>query len=142
MGRRRAIPGLDRVFRCHSPAGAVYAVNGAAVRRRRASFVGGSHPSVDSFVPSGEIWIERMKGGKRDERNILAHEMTEILLMRFKDWGYDRAHAEANRVEQRLRKGAAPLRVFRAFLRRRFRRGDAHERDNLAHDLASTYTNY
>jgi hypothetical protein len=142
MHRRAKIPALKKVFRLTSPVGRVYKVNGAAVRKRYAPFVAGGHPLVYSYVPDGEIWLERMKGGRRDERNILAHEMTEILLMRFKDWGYDRAHNEANRVEQLLRKGTPPLAVFKRFLRKRFRRGSPEHRDELAAELTRVYEQY
>ncbi len=142
MPRRARIPALMKTFRLTTPVGRVYNVNGAAVRRRHAVVIGGGHSLVYSWVPTGEVWIERMRGGRRDERNILAHEMTEILLMRYKDWSYDRAHNEANRIEQRLRKGTPAPIVFKDFLRKRFRRGEPTRRDELAHELAAVYERY
>lgn len=138
----KKIPSAKRKFRLICPVGAVYKVDGRAVRTRHAVMVGGAHSLVYPWVPTGEIWIERMRGGRRDERNILAHEMVEILLMHFKKWSYDRAHDAANQLEQRLRKGIAPKKAFLAFLQRHFRRGDPNRRRELSAALTSAYERY
>ncbi len=120
---------FDKSFRVRSLVGPVYRVNGAKVRKASIDGAAGWHGLVyPSLVPRNEVWIEKLVGGAKEERFILAHEMTEILLMRVRKWKYQRAHDAANRVERSLRKGRCPAKVFAAFMKRHFPRAtDAAE---------------
>jgi hypothetical protein len=120
---------FDKSFRLQSPVGPVYRVNGAKVRKVDPDGIGGWHRApYPRLVPGNEIWIEKLVGGADEERKILAHEMTEILLMKVRRWKYQRAHDAANRVERALRKGRPPAKVFASFMKRHFPRAtDAAE---------------
>lgn len=133
---------MNKQFKLMSPVGRVYTVDGAAVRKKHPDFIGGSHNLVDSFVPKHEVWIERMCGGWREERFLLAHEMTEIVLMMVRRWPYEKAHAAANVAEQRLRAGACPDKVFIEFLGEHFPNGDPEAAVNLGSSLTQSYRKY
>ncbi len=120
---------FEKSFRIQSPVGPVYRVNGAKVRKVDPDGIGGWHRAVyPTLVPGNEIWIEKLVGGANEERKILAHEMTEILLMKTRKWKYQRAHDAANRVERSLRKGRSAAKVFASFMKKHFPRAlDATE---------------
>jgi hypothetical protein len=96
--------------------------------------VEGGHGYVYPWVPRGEIWVER----DLDEAEvpfILAHEYTELRLMRDAGMSYDRAHEASSRVEFDLRK--PPTRAaFPGFGRRRPGKAD------LPHLTAPEYFEY
>lgn len=89
------------------PAGPVEArlVDGNLVRSLyRTDYVEGGHGYVYPWVPKGEIWLEQ--GVALGELPfVLAHEYTELRLMRDKGLQYDPAHAIAAKVEFALREG-------------------------------------
>ncbi len=114
---------FDKSFRVMSPVGPVYRVNGAKVRKASVNGAAGWHRlAYPGLVPGKEVWLEKLVGGANEERFILAHEMTEILLMRLHGWKYPRAHAAANRAERALRNGAGAAGVFTRFIKRHFPR--------------------
>lgn len=133
---------FGKTFRLMSPAGRVYNVDGDKVRAKHVVMIGGGHSLVYPWVPAGEVWIERMKGGRKDERFILAHEMTEILLMKVHGWKYDRAHDAANVIERTLRSGACPVVAFRGFLTRHFPRAKTKAKMAVVHALTQAFDRY
>lgn len=133
---------VRKTFRLTTLVGRVYNVDGVAMRQKRALAIGGGHHLVYRWVPRNEVWIERMRGGARDERCILAHEMAEILLMRVRGWSYDRAHDAANRVEQQLRAGRDANATFARFVKRYFPRADAATVRLVASDLTRSFRDY
>lgn len=134
---------FDKSFRVMSPVGPVYRVNGAKVRRKHVDMIGGAHRLVPyDFVPGNEIWIEKLTGGAKEERFILAHEMTEILLMRVRKWKYQRAHDAANRVERALRKGANAYLTFSRFIKRHFPSAHPDAAARTSSELVEAYQDY
>jgi hypothetical protein len=134
---------FDKSFRVLSPVGPVYRVNGAKVRKASIDGAAGWHGLVyPGLVPKKEIWIEKMVGGANEERFILAHEMTEILLMRVRKWKYQRAHDAANRVERALRKGSNAFLVFSRFIKRYFPRAHPDAVTRTGAELAEAYQSY
>lgn len=130
-------------FILHSPVGPVFRVDGAKVRAADVDGVGGWHGLVyPKLVPGEEVWIERMAGGPREERYLLAHEMVEIALMRILKWGYQRAHNAANRAERKLRAGACPLKIFTAVLRRHMPGRYQLDVERVANDFYRAYKGY
>jgi hypothetical protein len=81
----------------------LYTVDGAAMRARDVSAIGGAHHLVHKMVPRDEAWIERGLGS--DGRFIAAHELAEIYDMRAYGWSYSKAHNRANELENALRHG-------------------------------------
>ena len=133
---------MDKHLKLMSPVGRVYTVDGAKVREKHTVFIGGGHHLVYPWVPRHEVWIERMRGGWREERFLLAHEMTEIVLMMVRRWPYEKAHAAANVAEQRLRAGACPDKVFIEFMGEHFPDGDPEAAVNLGSSLTQSYRKY
>ena len=82
-------------------------VDGNLVRSLyRTDYVEGGHGYVYPWVPKGEIWLEQ--GVALGELPfVLAHEYTELRLMRDEGLTYDPAHAIAAKVEYALREGEA-----------------------------------
>jgi hypothetical protein len=76
-------------------------VDGQKVRDTKdPDFHQGGNGRAYSYVPRGEIWIER---GLPDQDAIAVHEFVELLLMS-KGWNYDEAHDRANKLERGYRK--------------------------------------
>jgi len=76
----------------------VWIVNGSLVRSIfDIDFTEGGHDYVYEFVPLNEVWID----GDVEEAErpfVLVHELHERNLMA-QGWDYDRAHADASRIE-------------------------------------------
>jgi hypothetical protein len=82
-------------------------VDGGLVRGLyRTDYVEGGHGYVYPWIPKGEIWLENGVA-PRELPFLLAHEYTELRLMRDEGLGYDAAHAIAAKVEFALREGDA-----------------------------------
>lgn len=95
----------------------VVRVSGWAARLERVEFVEGGHGFVYPWIPRDEIRVERMLD-RRDECAIAVHEILEHQVMKHRRWGYDRAHAMANRVEQRIRRAGRPCEHLRMMVGR------------------------
>ncbi len=81
----------------------IYAVDGAVVRDLvHVDFTTGGNPGRYSYVPEGEVWIERVLE-PADAAASLLHELVETILMQERGLDYDRAHEEASGVETMLR---------------------------------------
>ena len=81
----------------------VWIVNGRLVRSVfYIDFTAGGHDYVYEFVPHNEVWIE--DDVEEKERGfVLVHELHERNLMA-KGWTYNKAHADASRLEYRCRR--------------------------------------
>lgn len=101
----------------------VWLVDGCLVRcYYKTDYTEGGHGEVYRWVPKGEIWVE--SNIDADELPyIVAHEYTELRLMRECGYEYDRAHAICAEMEFDLRK-ADERRRFPGFSRERMRRED------------------
>lgn len=88
----------------------------------RTDYVEGGHGYVYPWVPKGEVWLEQGVA-LRELPFVLAHEYTELRLMRDEGFAYDPAHAIAAKVEFALREGDA-LRDLLAPSGRRFGKAD------------------
>ena len=98
-------------------------VDGNLVRSLyRTDYVEGGHGYVYPWVPKGQIWLEQGVAD-RELPFVLAHEYTELRLMRDDGLEYDPAHAIAAKVEFALREGDA-LRDLLAPVGRRFGKAD------------------
>jgi hypothetical protein len=89
------------------PAGPIAArlVDGCLVRcLYRTDYVEGGHGHVYPWVPKREIWLEHGVAAK-ELPFVLAHEYTELRLMRDDGLEYGPAHAIAAKVEFALREG-------------------------------------
>lgn len=81
----------------------VYAVDGAAVRNLvHVDFTTGGNPGRYTYVPEGEVWVERVLE-PADMAASLLHELVEAVLMQEGGLDYDEAHEEASAVESALR---------------------------------------
>jgi hypothetical protein len=81
----------------------VFAVDGAAVRNLvHIDFTTGGNPGRYSYVPEGEVWVERVLEPS-DAAASLLHELVETILMQEGGLDYDAAHEEASGVETMLR---------------------------------------
>jgi hypothetical protein len=81
----------------------IYAVDGVAVRNLvHVDFTTGGNPGRYSYVPEGEVWIERVLE-PADAAASLLHEMVETVLMQETGLDYDAGHEEASNVETMLR---------------------------------------
>jgi hypothetical protein len=84
----------------------VFLVDGLVVRSTyKTDYAEGGHGYVYQWVPKGEIWIDSAIT-PAEIPFILAHEYTELRLMRDLGYEYDRAHEIASKVEFALRKQA------------------------------------
>ncbi len=82
----------------------IYAVDGALVRNAvHIDFTTGGNPGRYSYVPEGEIWVERVLE-PTDMAASLYHELVESHLMEKYGLDYDTAHEEASRVESEVRR--------------------------------------
>jgi hypothetical protein len=117
-------PGLKKTFVLKTFLGPVYRFSGKGLRWRGKSQcdgVGGYHRKAGySFIPGNQIWIEKMADGVTEERYLLGHEMMEILVMRVRKWGYQKAHDAITPFELRLRKEECPEKVFKAYIAKFF----------------------
>ena len=81
----------------------VYLVNGIYVRNRLCvDFTMGGHPYVYSFIPEGEMWIDRSMS-KFDIKIVIQHELTEYNAMKYDNKGYYDAHTKASNEEIKSR---------------------------------------
>jgi hypothetical protein len=79
----------------------IYIVDGKRVRDKMdVSFGLGGHDKVYKYIPSGEVWIEKL--GK-DMKPILLHELFERKLMKSGS-SYDEAHKGATIAESFYRR--------------------------------------
>lgn len=91
----------------HEQTGAnIYTVDGASVRfLHDQEFLLGGNWLAHTFIPKGEIWVERFLTGP-DMRAVIIHECYEAELMmdtRRKGMTYEKAHKKALEVEQAYR---------------------------------------
>lgn len=81
----------------------VFLVNGEAVRDKfKTDFSQGGHGYVYDWIPKNEIWLEVEE--KDEYAPILAHEYSEMILMRDGKMSYNKAHEIASKIEHELRK--------------------------------------
>ena len=81
----------------------VYLVSGKEIRDKyKTDFSQGGHGYVYPWIPHNEIWIEKEVDPK-EYIYILAHEYTELLLMRDKKMKYEEAHIKASGKEMHFR---------------------------------------
>lgn len=101
----------------------VWLVNGSLARTYyKTDYTEGGHGFVYEWVPRDQIWIE--KDIHKDEFPFLiAHEYTELRLMRDHGLAYDPAHEIAARVEFDLRKRTSRCK-FPGLSTRKFQRAD------------------
>jgi hypothetical protein len=101
----------------------VWLVDGCWVRSLyKTDYTEGGHGYVYPWCPKKEIWVEKVMD-RAELPFIVAHEYTELRLMRDEDLDYDRAHEICSEVEFDLRK-ADRRRSFPGFSRRRPRKED------------------
>lgn len=114
---------IDKEFHDNGPDNTkIFKVNGEQVRDVfKADFIGGGHSFVYKFIPENEIWIEDM-AHLNDQRFILSHELSERFLMKHLGMSYPKAHAKANLLEARLRKGDNANQVFDDFCHENFKK--------------------
>jgi hypothetical protein len=123
--------------------GPVYRVSGRAVRRKHPDGIGGWHRKAGyPFIRGTEIWIEKMADGAPEERFLLAHELTEILLIIVHKWTYQKAHDAANRYEKRLRNGECPKKVFDSYLKHYYPKAAASVREKYLEAFYRAYKRY
>jgi hypothetical protein len=104
-------------------------------------FIGGGHHWVYSWLPAGQIWIERSTN--REQRLLLAHELVEVLAMKYLRVKYDRGHSIANGVEGALRRKPGLIAAQGVFLRHlsaRYPKGHPRARKALARRLGALAT--
>jgi hypothetical protein len=124
-----------------TPLGTAYLVDGPAVRAKHVDFIGGGHHRIYPWLPAGQIWIERSTN--REQRLLLAHELVEVLAMKYLRVKYDRGHEIANGVERQLRQGGGrkvALAVFLRHLSRYYPKGQIGARRALARRLGALAT--
>lgn len=81
----------------------VYLVDGVYVRNHyKTDFVDGGHGYVYDFVPKEEIWVEEEVPTK-ERILVLLHEAIERYLMKYKGFGYLKAHNAATKLEWGIR---------------------------------------
>lgn len=81
----------------------IYAVDGVTVRNLvHVDFTTGGNPGRYTYVPEGEVWVERVLE-PADMAASLLHELVETVLMQEAGLDYDEAHEEASVVESALR---------------------------------------
>ncbi len=77
----------------------VWLVDGVAIRKQfTVNFIQGGHDRVYTFIPKGEIWVER-GFSKNKTKLILLHEITERNLMKNNKMRYRQAHKMATKRE-------------------------------------------
>ena len=82
---------------------AVFLVDGNEVKKRYNMDLveGGNDMAYPSFIPRGEVWIDKLMDPK-EWIPIMVHELSERLLMK-KGKSYEEAHPEANAIEREVR---------------------------------------
>ena len=124
-----------------TPLGPAYLVDGPALRAKHVDFIGGGHHRIYPWLPAGQIWIERSTN--REQRLLLAHELVELLAMRYLKVKYEKGHSIANGVERVLRQGggrAVATGVFLRHLSRYYPKGQIVARRALARRLGALAT--
>lgn len=83
----------------------IYIVDGNYIRNNiDIDFVGGGNPSRYQYVPKGELWVEKLSdGNKNDIDAFIEHEYVECERMKNKGESYDVAHEKASEVEKIIR---------------------------------------
>jgi hypothetical protein len=82
----------------------VFLVHGHWVRDNiNNEFIGGGHNYQDDYIPENEIWVEKLED-PADTKEVLVHELTEYIFMKYGDLEYDDAHEIANTVEDTVRR--------------------------------------
>lgn len=123
----------------------IFRVDGTPMRRIDADAIGGVHGYCYVWMSKDEIWMEKMKDGRKEEAFLLAHEMVEVLMMKYLGWGYAKAHAKATDIERVLREGAPSAWVFSLFVMRYFgnlRTVTAAMKNQWKLRLNATYVHY
>lgn len=77
-------------------------VDGPTVRRNHVDFTMGCHWVQCSYIPRGQVWIEKHMTCI-DKQATQLHELYEVDKM-LQGWSYNKAHAAANRLEQAWRR--------------------------------------
>jgi hypothetical protein len=86
----------------------VWTVDGEAIRNRvHIDFTTGGNPGRYTYVPEGEVWVEKVLT-PTDMSASLLHELVETVLMEQARWSYDDAHEAASGVEKALRSQLIP----------------------------------
>lgn len=94
----------------------VFLVNGKAVRDNyRINFSQGGHSFVYDWIPKNEIWLEKEE--ENELPYILAHEYTEMILMRDYNKKYEDAHKMASKAEMHYRKQKNSVNNFKLIIK-------------------------
>ena len=118
---------IQKQFHDYGPEGTkIFTVSGEELRNTyknllKVDFIGGGHHYVYPFIPLEEIWIDN-EVDNNEQRFFLAHEMVERMQMKHLGKSYALAHAEANKIEAKLRGGEDPENVFDEFCKVNFRK--------------------
>jgi hypothetical protein len=81
----------------------VWLVDGSSVRRNLfIDYTEGGHDLVYKWIPKNEVWIENQED-EQEREFFLVHELHERHLMD-KGMDYERAHADASKVEHNVRR--------------------------------------
>jgi len=81
----------------------VYLVHGKDIRDDYdTKFIGGGHGYRYDYVPKDEMWLE-IQEDREDMKEILVHEITEYIFMKYEGKNYDDSHNIANIIEDTLR---------------------------------------
>lgn len=81
----------------------VVVVDGEYVRRHiDTDFTMGGNPSRYSYVPRGELWVEKNLS-IADTISTIVHESVEHRLMKNSNMSYANAHALANQIDDEIR---------------------------------------
>lgn len=81
----------------------VYLVHGKDIRDNYdTKFIGGGHGYRYDYVPKDEMWLE-IQEEREDMKEILVHEITEYIFMKYEGKNYDDSHDIANIIEDTLR---------------------------------------
>lgn len=100
----------------------------------------GSHHFADHWIPKKELWIERMLGGKEEEKKNLLHELVELILMEFKHGSYEHCHEIAKEFERRYRHGESINELMDEFFKKYAKDND--KMDKLKKEVIKLYKEY
>ena len=79
-------------------------INGEEMRNKAdIDFCLGGNPARYEYVPKGQLWAEQFLT-KTDFAATIIHELTECIIMEYKEESYDNAHNKASEVEIAFRK--------------------------------------
>jgi phage FluMu protein Com len=82
----------------------IYWVDGYFIRDNwDDDFILAGHTLVYNFIPSGEIWVEKIVKDEHEIISLAAHEIYEHLLMKYDGLEYDEAHKNALLFEKEIR---------------------------------------